>query len=626
MRKCSICFALVFAIFGSITSIAAQPETELIALPIAAQTHYIRSDFGTDPYLSEITELMTRAIEIFDALWVEQTPVIFIDLVPARDPSPVRGVLPDAVARPTHVEDLDVTLEGISPAAPICEVRITDVEAFPMPELVHEIAHCYQFFNLPFFLEEQPYDLPHAWWVEGSAQWMTTLVTPLAPTTITDRQRLLQEHLGQSLTAHDYDAFYFWTYFSLSRDNEAVIRFLSGVPADPAAHLDYLSTHLGEDVDAWFHEYARQVATSRLPYLPAEFIGAIAEALGGLPATFDLTAEPFGIDILIFQAPIEEDQGLIVEVSGLAHSGLKVSVLTGGGFVELSEGEGIEVCDTAGILPVVWSRTDGGGSGTTAADLRFDLNDQCEPEPGEVYRVPAWRATHTDESGEALVDPETGEPAGTLVAFLEYDDGVIAVWPGADILFTETEEGFAGALLTPDPDITVTSTLQIVDATTRREIRQTSLFGMEQISYITYTLTDETIEIWSESDRNFLETTLLGTCLGRTSVTLSFGWAAPDVLMPIQFADDGTLIMNYHQYVGGVHEEVSVREGVGRVTTTTVRRSVEVGAGSIGFRLHGTIDGRDDCEMIYTSVFTPFDANYDALIGRAQAIGASFAR
>lgn len=247
-------------------------------------------------------------------------------------------------------------------------------------------------------------------------------------------------------------------------------------------------------------------------------------------------------------------------------------------------------------------------------------------DPDPAYRVQAWLATYTDEDGAALLDPDTGEEVTTYAAFLEYDDGLIAVLPGADIIYTLAEEGYTGHFLVADPDISVSSSLEIVDEDTRLEVRSTDMFGIEQLSYISYMRTDEEVEIWSESTRDFIETTMLGTCLGKTTVNLSFGWAAPDILMPIYFADDGTVLMDYRIYTGGENEDISTRT-VGETTTTTVvTRSIEVAPSSIAFRLHGIIDGRDDCEMIYESTFTPFDEVYDNLFERSQEIANEFER
>ncbi len=241
-----------------------------------------------------------------------------------------------------------------------------------------------------------------------------------------------------------------------------------------------------------------------------------------------------------------------------------------------------------------------------------------------LHHVQAWRATYTDEAGEALTDAETGESVGTDVAFLEFDGGIISVWPGADFIYTgDDEAGYSGHFLIADPDIDVTTTLQIIDEDTRREVQSTNLFGTEQLSYITYTRTDDEIEIWSESERNFIETTMLGECLGLMSVNLSFGWVAPDVLMPIRFEEDGSVLMDYRVYEGGENVDSSTRPMTdGSTTTTVVTRTVDAGESTIEFRLHGIIDERDDCEMIYESIFTPFDADFDSIMTRAEAIGA----
>jgi len=254
-----------------------------------------------------------------------------------------------------------------------------------------------------------------------------------------------------------------------------------------------------------------------------------------------------------------------------------------------------------------------------AAPIGYIAAQTEELEPR--YRATIWIARSTDEDGEVYTDSETGEPLeGTETAFLEYEDGLIIVWPGPDYVFTgNPDDGFTGSFLVADPDITVTSELTFVDEDTRFEVRSAELFGMEQVEYFVYTRTDEEIEIWSESERNFTETTLLFECFDRDPAPLSFGWTAPDILMPIRFYNDGTIVMDYREYVGGEHRDIEEPDSNGNVTVVT--RTLDVGTDSIGFRLHGIMNGRDDCEMIYESTFTPFDGDFDALFARAEEIG-----
>ena len=240
-----------------------------------------------------------------------------------------------------------------------------------------------------------------------------------------------------------------------------------------------------------------------------------------------------------------------------------------------------------------------------------------------AHRVQAWIASYTDEDGTALTDPDTGEAIGIDTAFLEYEGGLIAVWPGNDFVFSEDEDGIlTGTFLLTDPDIVASSVLTIIDEDTRSEVRTLRLFGTEQTNYITYSRSADEIEIWTESARNFLEDSMLSTCMGRPSVTLSFGYTAPDLLMPFRFNDDGSVLMDGRLYVGGEHEDVSTREFAGTSTTTVTIRSLDTGGSSIGFGMESTTDGRDDCQLIYESSFSPFDSDFIALLANAETIGA----
>jgi len=253
---------------------------------------------------------------------------------------------------------------------------------------------------------------------------------------------------------------------------------------------------------------------------------------------------------------------------------------------------------------------------------------EATPPSDTPYVVQAWRAFYTDTPEDNPIIPDVDEEGVLEAAFLEFEGGMIAVLPGGDLLYTgSAQDGYTGQFLIPDPDIEITTTLQIVDEDTRTEVQSVTLFGTEQLSYVTYVRTGDTVEIWSESAREFTETTLLNTCLGLSPAPLSFGYVAPDLLMPFRLTEDDTVVMFGRTYVGGENEETSAtRLGSGGVATIVTLRTLTITPDRIDFRLVGGINDRDDCELVYDSTFTPFDGDTASILLRAAEIGTVFAR
>lgn len=612
----------LFSLAISFTSVRA--SSEIVSVPILDQNHYIRTDEGTTPYLENVVDLVRRSIETYDPIFMFTTPTIFIDLVPPSFAVSSTGTIVDGEAQPRSAGDADLlfAVEGVSPDTAICWVKITDIEIENLDYVIpHEIAHCYQFFNTDFFLNENAYELAHAWWVEGTAEWLSSLVEPLGAGESTLQSQFASRKL-QSINKHEYDAFYFWAYLSSTLGNDLAINLIRDMPSDPTTHLDFLSRRLRTDMDTWFHGYVQAVSLDELPYLTRnlEELAYYNGTIDGLPVEQMLWAEPFGIGIANFFIALDETQGFLVDVSNLSDSGLTVSIFTNSDFIELNETESIELCDASGFLTVVWSRTDGGvvSSEPNEARLNFNPSETCEAETISPYRVTAWRATYTDEAGIPMIDSDAGEEEAIDTAFLEYEDSLISVWNGGDFIYTGSpESGYSGTFLVTDPDIDVTTVLTFIDEDTRFEVRYTTLFGTEYAEYVTYARTDYEIEIWSENARSFLDASMINTCLGKNPGMLGFAYTMPDLLMPFRFQEDGTVLMDEKLYVGGEHEATNSSPFI----TIVTRRSLALGEGSIGFRLQSIADGRDDCQLIYESNFRPFDEDFEALFATAAIRG-----
>jgi hypothetical protein len=234
----------------------------------------------------------------------------------------------------------------------------------------------------------------------------------------------------------------------------------------------------------------------------------------------------------------------------------------------------------------------------------------------------AWQVTFLDENG----DPEPVEDEDALpeiVVFMSLDDGatLIEVWSGPDIIYTLEDEGLYSGTTLIDESYEFTSTLEVVDENTMH-VESVSVYDSReyQSSLIYERLEDVDAAVYTESERDIIEYTQFGECLGRTDTSVGRAWIVPELLVPIQLEEEN-LIFNSMEFenVGGLFESVRTTEfgSFENVITETFNPTVD---DSLDYRYHATAGGRDDCETIYESTFTPFDGDFEALFERAEEL------
>ncbi len=248
----------------------------------------------------------------------------------------------------------------------------------------------------------------------------------------------------------------------------------------------------------------------------------------------------------------------------------------------------------------------------TAVSLKAQ---ETTPEPDGLITVSGWITTEADEDA-----PE--EPVYTV--FLDLDDGetILVIGTGADIVYTRQTDGtYAGAPLVPSDAYDLESVLEIIDEDTRQtnSITTTTAFTSERS--LLYSRSDTEFSIWVEGDRSLTEYSMFAECLGLTSATPPGVFATADPIVPVRIDEDaGLLWIGRWQLVGSGTYTREIEEPFSQFTRVTTEIA-NVSDGMIDYSYHSIAGERDDCELRYTSVYTPFDGDLGALLARGVELG-----
>jgi hypothetical protein len=164
------------------------------------------------------------------------------------------------------------------------------------------------------------------------------------------------------------------------------------------------------------------------------------------------------------------------------------------------------------------------------------------------------------------------------------------------------------------------ATLEIVDDNTMQSESLTETSNFTSEASLLYERIEGTLSLFVEGEREIVEFSQFQECLGRTGGEVGGAWTRSDLLVPIQITENA-LMWDQLTFEGGGGVYINVRtEEFGsfeNVITQTFTGTAESG---FEFSYHAIADGRDDCEMIYNSSYSPFDGDFEAIFAIAAEL------
>ncbi len=305
---------------------------------------------------------------------------------------------------------------------PTCMVNMyytQDIELIKLT-IAHEIAHCFQFNYVPNYAANRD----HAWWVEGSAEFLALQVYPhLGQSRLLSGYNAFKQNHRISVHKQNYDALFFWQFLSQQHSLPVVMETIINVPpagADyDAAVLSYLYARI-PDGDNFMWEYATALTQNQVNYAPSFNELVLLSENATPPASVNFGTEPFSVSYLFMSTiTVEEGQKLQITANSFAASDQRIGILQQGTVSEMVDGQTIDVCDGSGIQFIV-SRT--GVNAATTSTISFELVDDDEfdcNEPPECV-IGLWNFTifPVITTGVEL----TWFPEDTLVEITEGND------------------------------------------------------------------------------------------------------------------------------------------------------------------------------------------------------------
>ena len=420
--------------------------------------HLVRYEVETEHLAASTREAVDRSIAallpLFDAGASAAPFQVVIDLLAAT------GDGDEVFEADAGIEALDEVGEplgdGALTDAEACHVRVyTHVvpEAYLPFTIAHEMAHCFQdhYLNAAFNAADAASD----WWVEGTAEWMATLVYPALATPamrdgVSEPEWLYAEDHFVSVTdttsANDfyggYGAVYFWQFLSTEVGGVVeMLRALSPAAVTEEAYQDYLVGQVSDDTEA-MRAFGLALARQQVAYQPsAAGLYGVAAPVISLPLAVPVDMNDFSVSLSAFSIiPSDIMDAVRIVTEGLPDSsgGITVSVNTEGDtFTPINDGSPVTLCvPSEGVTArIVASRGD--GDSEAPFSLRFvavsDPDAPCENPPrleaSPACAVGRWQLTNNpirqlafDQMGPNI--GTGGSPGITLVTIGE--DGSIA--------------------------------------------------------------------------------------------------------------------------------------------------------------------------------------------------------
>lgn len=382
--------AMVVVFFASFP-VFAQP-IDLDSFEYLGIRHFIHYSPLTASESLNFQSAIETALDVLDPLWEgAERPTIVLDLAPM----PVLDSDGNPVVGGTAQRIKSVVLPFTLPEPP---ENVCLVEFYTLPTAIErafavakQVAHCYQWYNVPALEASDPAVMPlalHAWWYEGAALWMATLVDDSIAIELWDKvQADFIAQRENTLVKGALDTYYFWKYAADALGIEAIIALQVFMPPDGNEHPAYLAEKLG-DADRFMHDFALKVAGSDLPHLPHSDDLFAQYPINSLPFVAVIRSEPLGVGWtqLSVNVDLDADEGIELEVLTIDSSGLTISLDDG---TVLLKNEPVKLCIPAPKPRVIFSRalagTEIGPPEEAQISIsRVDCDPSSSPTPDDV--------------------------------------------------------------------------------------------------------------------------------------------------------------------------------------------------------------------------------------------------
>jgi hypothetical protein len=428
-------------------------------------------------YLEEMTneaqaarEAVIKSFEVLQPIWGVGTDAPFrvsITVLPSS---------PGAWAQASGIKKVIPEIDGNASVAieeTVCHIEmfnIPDAEAW-LPSIAHEMAHCFQDHYIDYVYT--PPDVN--WWVEGSAEWLATLVYPeMADNYLTNagRKALFASDYVSSLYRKSYDSVFFWHFLESYLGRAGVVNFLMDMP--PAAtsmteYHDYLKSAL-PDADDAMQQFAIGLFKEQVPYQPMFVSLQTVGITPPLPFGTPLSAQTFGFEYwTIENLSLPQDKALRVRVDNTELDEMRATLIAGPLTYWLTDGESVDLCEPPEFT-IALSRTGALGSDALTAPppkARLELAEidadeaNCLEIPEELpaCMVGTWYVTSL---------PEQATPPG-----------VTAFWEPSNYFLTLNEDGtFEGAQL----DMVMVADAEGIQSETNINMEFSGLMTLEPVT------------------------------------------------------------------------------------------------------------------------------------------------
>lgn len=324
--------------------------------------HLIIYPLGSEVLRDNVTAALDEAALTYQALWggtgIEfQIAVGFIDHLNESDP----GVYADAEYAPiSRAGFLQGYETGLNLDPTLCAIEIYPPfvsDPARLSTIAHELAHCYQYYRQIGDVHLR-FDPPSMnWWVEGSAEWMASIVYPLQFPTMPQSSFVY----SNDVLTGSYDNLYWWSFLASPQglgSQDAVISFLRGVPKTGTQYPEAINTmSAGENAIELFHRWAFALLDGRVPFNPPLDFSAMPRLNASTPGSARLSQARFSVSYAqISGFTVDPGNRAFVQVDGIDTGHYGISVRAAGQDSRLQAGSPHLFCPDGGSALLVSSR------------------------------------------------------------------------------------------------------------------------------------------------------------------------------------------------------------------------------------------------------------------------------
>jgi hypothetical protein len=320
-----------------------------------------------------VKQVLQDALPIYNNLFSMSTLSMRIQIydVPAAGRSDLLAdASPNSEATPDCVVQVYRNPASLDPAA----LRFT---------LAHEFSHCYQYetrSNPATVFARMPND-PNSWWIEGSAEWLASLVYPPVGDPIAGSIRDLFMISNVRIYDNDYEQFWFINFLAQNSGNGAVIDLIRNIPLTPAEQTAYLNAIMpARDLMGSYGFLMMNNSLTPQPPLTADKVESFP--IRALPATQSLTTDRLSVKIVHLSLPTPSaGNGIAFSLAPDSDDTYKILWRDG---TEISKTSGVELCGEApsGIYVAV-ARGESSSEEPTYANLVMQ-EIPCEAVPVDI--------------------------------------------------------------------------------------------------------------------------------------------------------------------------------------------------------------------------------------------------